>query len=69
MEIQPIKTEADYQAALDEIEGLFDAEPGTPELDRLEVLTILVEAYEDEHYSIPMPDPIAAIEYQREKFL
>ncbi len=62
MEIRPIKTEADYQAALDEIEAIFDAEPGTPEEDRLEVLTTLVEAYEDKHYSIPMPDPIAAIE-------
>ncbi len=66
MEIRPIKTEADYQAALDEIESLFDAEPGTPEGDRLEVLTTLVEAYEDKHYSIPMPDPVAAIEYHME---
>jgi HTH-type transcriptional regulator/antitoxin HigA len=66
MNIQPIKTEADYQAALDEIESLFDAEPGTPEEDRLEVLTTLVEAYEDRHYSLPMPDPIAAIEYPME---
>ncbi len=66
MEIRPIKTEADYQAALDEIESLFDAKLGTPEGDRLEVLTTLVEAYEDKHYSIPMPDPIAAIEYYME---
>ena len=66
MEIRPIKTEADYQAVLDEIESLFDAEPGTPEGDRLEVLTTLVEAYEDRHYSLPMPDPIAAIEYHME---
>ena len=55
MEIRPIKTEADYQAALDEIECLFDAEPGTPEGDRLEVLTTLIEAYEDRRYSLPMP--------------
>ena len=66
MDIRPIKTEADYQAALNEIESLFDAEPGTPEGDRLEVLTKLVEAYEDRHYSLPMPDPIAAIEYHME---
>jgi len=66
MEIRPIKTEADYQAALDEIESLFDAKPGTPEGDRLEVLTTLVEAYEERHYSLPMPDPIAAIEYYME---
>jgi HTH-type transcriptional regulator/antitoxin HigA len=66
VEIRPIKTEADYQAALDEIESLFAAEPGTPEEDRLEVLTTLVEAYEDRHYSLPMPDPIAAIKYHME---
>lgn len=63
MEIRPIKTEADYEAALAEIEELFEAEPGTPEGDRLEVLTTLVEAYEDVHYSIPAPDPIEAIRY------
>ena len=63
MEIRPIKTEADYQAALEEIERLFDAVPDTPEGDRLEVLTTLVEAYEDKHYSIPLPDPIEAIVY------
>ncbi len=66
MDIQPIKADADYQATLDEIESLFDAKPATPEEDRLEVLTTLVEAYEDKHYSIPMPDPIAAIEYYME---
>jgi len=66
MEIRPIKTEADYEAALAEIEELFEAEPGTPEGDRLEVLTTLVEAYEDAHYSIPSPDPIEAIRYYME---
>lgn len=66
MDIRPIKTEADYQAALEEIERLFDAAPDTPEGDRLEVLTTLVEAYEDRHYSIPLPDPIEAILYHME---
>jgi len=66
MEIRPIKTEADYEAALAEIEQLFEAEPGTPEGDRLEVLTTLVEAYEDAHYPIPAPDPIEAIQYYME---
>ncbi|EHP84098.1 putative transcription regulator with HTH domain [Geobacter metallireducens RCH3] len=61
MEIRPIKTEVDYQAALKEIELLFDAAPDTPEGDRLDVLAILVEAYEERRYSIPMPDPIEAI--------
>ncbi len=63
MEIKPIKTEEDYRAALAEIERLFDAPPDTPEGDRLEVLATLVETYEDKHYGIPLPDPIAAIEY------
>lgn len=66
MEIRPIKTEADYEAALAEIEALFEAELGTPESDRLEVLTTLVEAYEDVHYAIPSPDPIEAIKYYME---
>ena len=66
MDIRPIKTEADYQAALEEIERLFDAAPDTPQGDRLEVLTTLVEAYEDKHYAIPLPDPIEAIKYHME---
>jgi HTH-type transcriptional regulator / antitoxin HigA len=63
MDVKPIKTEADYEAALAEIEQLFDAKSGTPEGDRLEVLAALVEIYEDEHYEIPLPDPIEAINY------
>jgi HTH-type transcriptional regulator/antitoxin HigA len=66
MEIKPIKNEADYQAALKEIELLFDAAPDTPEGDRLEVLTTLVEAYEERRYAIPLPDPIEAILYHME---
>jgi HTH-type transcriptional regulator/antitoxin HigA len=58
---KPIKTEKEYEAALKEIERLFHAMPGTPEADRLEVIGPLVEAYEDEHYAIPLPDPIEAI--------
>jgi HTH-type transcriptional regulator/antitoxin HigA len=63
MDIKPIKTEKDYDTALKEIEKLFEAEPGTEEGDRLEILSTLVEAYEDEHYDIPAPDPIEAINY------
>jgi HTH-type transcriptional regulator/antitoxin HigA len=66
MEIRPIKTEADYEAALEEIERLFDARPDTPEGDRLEVLVTLVEAYEEKHHAIPLPDPIEAIQYYME---
>jgi len=66
MDIHPIRTEADYEAALTDIERLFDAAPNTPAGDRLEVLATLVEAYEEQHYSIPAPDPIEAIQYYME---
>lgn len=55
VDIKSIKTEADYEVALAEIERLFDAEPGTAEGDRLEALVSLVEVYEDEHYDLPLP--------------
>jgi HTH-type transcriptional regulator / antitoxin HigA len=66
MEIKPIRTEADYEAALHEIEELFEAKPGTSAGDRLEVLSTLIEAYEEQHYPIPAPDPIEAIRYYME---
>ncbi len=67
MKIKPIRTEVDYEAALSEIERLFNAEPGTPDGDDLDVLAVLVEAYENEHYLIPLPGPIEAIEYHMER--
>jgi HTH-type transcriptional regulator / antitoxin HigA len=66
VDIRPIKTEADYQAALAEIERLFDDAPNTLAGDRLDMLATLVEAYEAQHYSIPAPDPIEAITYHME---
>lgn len=63
MEIKPIKSNADYEDALAEIERLMNAEPGTPEADRLDILVALVEAYEVRHYPVPPPDPIEAIRY------
>ncbi|MBE8968212.1 transcriptional regulator [Nostocales cyanobacterium LEGE 12452] len=63
MELRPIRTQADYQEALREIELLFDAVPNTPECDRLDVLSTLVEAYEKAHFPIEKPDPIEAIQY------
>jgi HTH-type transcriptional regulator/antitoxin HigA len=63
MDIKPIRTEADYEAALQEVERLWGAEPGTPDGDRFEVLFTLVESYEDQHYPILPPDPIEAIQY------
>jgi HTH-type transcriptional regulator/antitoxin HigA len=67
MNIKPIKTETDYQAALRAIDKLFDAKPDTPEGDRLDVLVTLVEAYEAKHHPVPLPDPIEAIEFHMER--
>jgi HTH-type transcriptional regulator/antitoxin HigA len=66
MDLRPIKTEADYQAALRAIESLFESAPDTPEADRLDVLSTLVEVYEKAHFPIEMPDPIEAIHYYME---
>ena len=66
MNLRPIKTEDDYRAALAEIEGIFQAAPEPPEGDRLDILTLLVEAYEEQHYPIPPPSPLDALEYHLE---
>jgi len=66
MDVKPIKTENDYSEALAEIEQLMGAELNTPEGDKLDVLTTLVEAYEEKHYPIDPPDPIEAIIHQME---
>jgi HTH-type transcriptional regulator/antitoxin HigA len=67
MMIKPIKTESDHAAALREIERLWGADEGTAEGDRLEVLTTLVEAYEQTHFPIDTPDPIEAIKFRLEQ--
>jgi HTH-type transcriptional regulator/antitoxin HigA len=67
MEIRPIKTDADYAAALKEIEGLMHAEAGSPEGDRLDLLVTLVEAYEASRFPIEAPDPIEAIRFMMEQ--
>jgi HTH-type transcriptional regulator/antitoxin HigA len=66
MELRPIRNETDYQEALREIELLFNAAPNTPEYDRLDVLSTLVEAYEKKHIPIAIPEPIEAIYYYME---
>ena len=65
--IRPIRTKADYKAALKEVERLWNAEPGTPDGDRVEILVTLIEAYEAKHHAIPAPDPIAAVEFMMEQ--
>jgi HTH-type transcriptional regulator/antitoxin HigA len=67
MEIRPIRTKADHRAALKEVERLWNADPGTPDGDRVDVLVTLIEAYEAKHVPIPAPDPIAAIEFMMEQ--
>lgn len=67
MDIKVIKTEKEYEQALAEIEGLLDAAPGSPEEQKLEVLSLLIERYEEEHYPIDMPDPISAIKFRMEQ--
>jgi Predicted transcription regulator containing HTH domain len=67
MEIKPIHTEQDYMATLEEISGLMMAEHGTPEGDKLDVLTTLVEAWERDHYPMEAPDPIEAIKFAMEQ--
>ncbi|WP_310588174.1 transcriptional regulator [Lacihabitans sp. LS3-19] len=65
--ITTIKTEEQYRAALKRIDSLIDAEPKTPEFDLLEVLSILVDDYENKHYAIEPLDPIEAIKYEMEE--
>lgn len=67
MDIRPIRTKADHRWALKEVERLWDAEPGTPDGDRVDVLVTLIEAYEAKHFPISAPDPIAAIEFMLEQ--
>lgn len=66
-ELKPIRTEADYEAALAEVERLWGAKSGTPKGDRLDVLATLIDAYEARHYPIDPPDPIEAIRFRMEQ--
>lgn len=67
MDIKPIKTDADYEAMLAEIERLWGSEAGSPDGDRLDVLATLVEAYEDKRWPIEAPDPVEAIKFRMEQ--
>ncbi|MCH8977903.1 MAG: plasmid stabilization protein [Armatimonadetes bacterium] len=62
--IKPIYNESDYESALEQIDGLMDSEPDTDEFDRLVVLAQLVEAYEEKHFPIDLPDPVEAIKFR-----
>lgn len=67
MNISPIHTEADYKAALNRIEEIFDAKIGTPEGDELEILGILVEEFEKRHFPIEAPNPVEAVKFRLEQ--
>ena len=69
MNIHPIHTDADYQATLKEVSALMDSDPeaGTPEGDRLDILSTLVVAYEARHFPMGMPDPIEAIKFRMDQ--
>ncbi|MEY0243144.1 type II toxin-antitoxin system HigA family antitoxin [Providencia rettgeri] len=67
MDIRPIKTDADYRAALNDIENLMMAEPDTVEGEKLDILVTLVEAYEAKHFPMDLPDPIEAIKFEMER--
>ena len=65
--VRPVRTEADYDAALRDINALMDARPGTPDGDRLDVLVTLVQAYEARHHPVAPPDPVDAIRFRMEQ--
>jgi HTH-type transcriptional regulator / antitoxin HigA len=66
--IRPLRSEADYEGALDEIEGYFENEPkpGTPAADRFDLLALVIEDYEKKHWPVDAPDPVEAIRYRME---
>jgi HTH-type transcriptional regulator/antitoxin HigA len=67
MEIKPIKTDQDYNEALERLEIIFDAKKGSSEGDELEVLGLLIDQYENDHFPIGLPDPIEAIKFRMEQ--
>jgi HTH-type transcriptional regulator / antitoxin HigA len=67
MEIKPIKTEKDYDKALERLEVIFDASSNSKEGDEAEILSLLIENYENEYYPIEAPDPIEAIKIRMEE--
>lgn len=67
MNIKPIRNEQDYERALQRLEEIFDAKKGSEEGDELEILSILIDRYENENFPIGMPDPIEAIKFRMEQ--
>ena len=67
MDIKPIKTNTDYEAALKEVETLMSADPDTPEGEKLDVMATLIEAYEAKHFPMDLPDPVEAIKFEMDR--
>jgi HTH-type transcriptional regulator/antitoxin HigA len=67
MKLKVIKTEEEYNIALKRLEVIFDSQADTPEGDEADILGLLIEKYEDEHYPIEAPDPIEAIKFRMEQ--
>jgi HTH-type transcriptional regulator/antitoxin HigA len=67
MTLKPIKNDRELNRALKRIDALWGAKPNTPRGDELDVLLLLVEKYEDEHYAIPASDPVEAIKFLMEQ--
>ena len=65
--LKVIKTEPEYSAAIERFEALLDAQPGQPGYDERDVLAVLIERYEEEHFPIDMPDPVEAIKFRMEQ--
>jgi HTH-type transcriptional regulator/antitoxin HigA len=66
-ELKPIRSNADYRDALNELERLWGAKSGTPKGDRLDIIATLIDAYETEHYPMDPPDPVEAIKFRMEQ--
>ncbi|MFT8877923.1 MAG: transcriptional regulator, partial [Gluconobacter potus] len=66
-DLKPIRNEADYDAALEEVGRLWGARSGTPDGDKLDVLATLIDAYEAKHHPIDPPDPVEAIRFRMEQ--
>jgi HTH-type transcriptional regulator/antitoxin HigA len=67
MKLKILKTEAEYKKALDRLDTLFDAKPNSAEGDEFELLALLIDKYEEEHYSIDLPHPIEAIKFRMDQ--
>lgn len=66
-DVKPIRTEADYNAAMGEVAALWGAPGGTPKGDRLDVLATLIDAYEAKYHAMDSPDPVEAIKFRMEQ--